>query len=373
MASKSDLISSAFGVIVLIVTALVILANCCILLTIRKTLQFSASIKLHLGLIAICDIVAAVLLCIKYELDISEKRETLTCKIIIGCVLVPSVASLLTNVSMCLECITLLNRNVKRYGCFELQSKQLTSRGWVILVTCTVLALIPPSGVIFPVAADSNDTFRCVLVYPHVYHPLVLKLWAIIALLLCAANILLMALVVYRLKHFFNKSNAIHTVVSVTISLSKTASANQASDADKTTTTNASERDKLRDTKSSDSQSVTSESCSTGSDDAKPPVTLKLTQLKPPLARQKSVSAAQQRLLVFMVTATMFFTACYIPYAGAVFMYTFCPGHCGISPDVINFAATSLVFHGLFNIIVYTVKNKDFRQNLKAKIVCSRR
>ena len=57
-----------------------------------------------------------------------------------------------------------------------------------------------------------------------------------------------------------------------------------------------------------------------------------------------------------MITATAFFTVCYMPWIVTLFLYVTCVEECGVT-------ATGILFHGVFNIVLYTVKYKDFRNS----------
>ena len=70
------------------------------------------------------------------------------------------------------------------------------------------------------------------------------------------------------------------------------------------------------------------------------------------------------RLLALMITATAFFIVCYLPWIVTLFLYVTCGEKCGVKSKT----ATPFIFHGVFNIVLHIVKNKDFRNSLRLKV-----
>ena len=71
-----------------------------------------------------------------------------------------------------------------------------------------------------------------------------------------------------------------------------------------------------------------------------------------------------------ILLSASFYSVCYAPYAYTIMLYAFCPNSCGIDYSIIVGVATITVFHGLFNIIVYVLKNKEFKKALVDTFRC---
>ena len=78
-----------------------------------------------------------------------------------------------------------------------------------------------------------------------------------------------------------------------------------------------------------------------------------------------AVTPRQRQLLLLMVTATAFFTICYTPYILTLMLYVTCSEQCGVTRTITANSALPIYCYGLFNIAIYTAKNKDFRNSLR--------
>ena len=85
-------------------------------------------------------------------------------------------------------------------------------------------------------------------------------------------------------------------------------------------------------------------------------------------ARRRMGSQKQMAHVALMLLSACFFMACYTPYCLTTCLYVFCPDHCGVDANTIKASATFAIFHALFSVIVYLVKDKNFRKALCQRI-----
>ena len=81
-------------------------------------------------------------------------------------------------------------------------------------------------------------------------------------------------------------------------------------------------------------------------------------------SRMDSIRRKNRSQIKLMLAAIFFILLCYIPYVLTVNLYTFCPNHCGVRQSYVKYAATLSIIHGLFNIVLYIIKEKHFRRGI---------
>ena len=99
-------------ILLFVLTFAIIVLNLVILCTLRSTRRFINTMKLHLGLIALFDILNSILQSSRYILDTKNTLDLPSCKIVLGLNIFTATAAILTNASLSFECLALLKGNV---------------------------------------------------------------------------------------------------------------------------------------------------------------------------------------------------------------------------------------------------------------------
>ena len=82
------------------------------------------------------------------------------------------------------------------------------------------------------------------------------------------------------------------------------------------------------------------------------------------------IRSQQMSKLVFSVMGC--FSLCWWPYMTALGVYTICPDHCKIEPQVFNILGVFIILNSFSNAFIYAAKSKDFRIVFKNIFKCKR-
>ena len=395
------------------------IANSVILVTLKTTKQFSRSVKFHLGMIALNEILAVWLNLarrIMYVVHSNSKRyETMSialCKVGLLVGVLCTTSSVLTNISMNVESLQMLQVSTHNKGCFQSNKWRLTSRGKKLLAIFVLIGCTPIIIGTVTAADTSQQDFRCDFYYERVFNQDVLKYVAVQCVIMVLANIFLMTMTVIKLNRVYVKSNAIskrtqastrHTkrrthalgtfrnlrVDSNGIQPIRTETLSQhisrthvQVEPHQSSPQHEQEQQLEKHSRPDDDDDVTIEQPAEGSQQqeqvprstAVTVVTVSgvpspATDRTPPDGNNTpSVTPRQRQLLLLMVTATAFFTICYTPYILTLLLYVTCSEQCGVTRAVTGIAALPIFCYALFNIAIYIAKNKDFRNSLRSRL-----
>ena len=392
------------------------IANSVILVTLKTTKQFSRSVKFHLGMIALNEILAVWLNLarrIMYVVHSNSKRyETMSialCKVGLLVGVLCTTSSVLTNISMNVESLQMLQVSTHNKGCFQSNKWRLTSRGKKLLAIFVLIGCTPIIIGTVTAADTSQQDFRCDFYYERVFNQDVLKYVAVQCVIMVLANIFLMTMTVIKLNRVYVKSNAISKRTQASIRHTKrrihalrifrnlrvdntriqpitTQTPNKqsrhvvqlhhsspqqttpeqlevkspADDDDDDTIEQPAERSQQRE------QVPRSTTETVGSVSVLVPAT---DRTPPDGDNRPAVTPRQRQLLLLMVTATAFFTICYTPYILTLLLYVTCSEQCGVTRTTTANSALPIFCYGLFNIAIYTAKNKDFRNSLRNRLL----
>ena len=210
---------------VAIISPIILITNAMILITLIKTKTFSRSIKLHLGLFTLFDCLTNISLSLRFILG--DSIAMLACKTLLGLGAVAGTAMICMNISMTLECLSVLvppgsssstgclslivprtsGSAVTNPGCLYANSWQLKRRGVVTMILTMVLSGAMSIGLIVKPPLESADKpFTCMSLSPEVYHDMALKVWAAQIFILVNANIILLMILAYYLNANDNRS-----------------------------------------------------------------------------------------------------------------------------------------------------------------------
>ena len=420
---------SNMGVLVGLLTMLSTAANSVILVTLHCTKQFSRSVKFHLGIIAVCDMMTAWLLLVRTVAIDASVQSIVWCKLIMSIMTTSAIASVLTNVSMNMECLQMLQISPQSKGCFVANRWQFSSRGKKYLALFTFWSCVHVLGFIQPTKQPRNaaTTYTCAVIDSHVFHPTITIFFVVETISIAILNVCLLVKTIVKLNKVFIQSNKISKRTSTkgnkhfrsyvrpmtllqrlgsrahksaqvappsVMTQDETSASTYHAPATAQTSTEQNDIIDANDVAVLPNHKQQQMSVASVSkwvalvEDGAPSQQVGANETKHSAhetkhstnetrhsasenrhsVNQPTVTASQMRLLALMITATAFFTVCYMPWIVTLFLYVTCGEDCGVTATTVAACATPFIFHGVFNIVLYTVKNKDFRNSLRLKV-----
>ena len=277
----------------------------------------------------------SVLLGIKVVVESNEYPLPLSlCKVWIGFIMFTATAMADTYASMIFECLSMvsISGRLSKLICMR-ASGGVTKRGIITVIIIAIHScIIAMMGMFTSTGDEIGIKFKCSVSEELVYHPIAFDVWISQQMLIAHCTVVLTFWLTYKLYMVRKRSDALlyRTNKNKRINNVDTMALGKM---DKSSRTND-----LAKYKSSNSANTMNE---------------------------KNKSSVYLILL-----ATTFYAICYFPYIYMMTVYAFCPNKCRIGRFSINITATMMCLHGLFNVFIYVMRNKEFKKAMVDSIRC---